>query len=176
MFFKIASYFPVFLVMLCLACSGSSSPADEPKNYDPCELISLSEAEAALGVSLEKTRHDTKPINAVGQKICYYEHVSDMKFVQISINEQASMTNGMAVEKLYASCKSGLDNPLEISSVGDEAFYGGSGLTLGAGLTTLVKSKGIMMTVTVGLGTENNDQAAHISIEKTLAMQAIAKL
>jgi hypothetical protein len=82
----------------------------------------------------------------------------------------------MTAEKLYASCKSGLDNPLEISDVGDEAFYGGSGPTLGAGLTTLIKSKGIMMTVTVGLGMGNNDQAAHISIEKTLAMQAIAKL
>lgn len=166
-----------------LACSDDSSDPGQAngsgfKKYDPCVLVSQAEAEAALGITLKATRHDTDAVNATGQKICYYEDAasSDMKFVQISINEQASMTGSLTAEQLYGSMKSGLTSPTAVTGVGDDAYYGGSGLKLGAGVTTLVKAKGVVINLMVGLGTGNTDDNAHMTMEKDLALKAIARL
>lgn len=169
-------------VGLSLGCGDDSSdPAQTPaagKKYDPCVLLTQQDAETALSQTLKNTKHNTEAINATGQKICYYEETSGttMVFAQLSLNEQASMTNGMSAEQLYETMKAAVTAPTTVAGVGDEAYYGGSGLKLGAGLTTLVKSKGVVINVMVGLGTGNTDEAAHLAMEKELTLDAISRL
>ncbi|MFA4874225.1 MAG: DUF3558 family protein, partial [bacterium] len=155
------------------------------KNYDPCALVTQAEAEAALGIALKISKHETTPPsgNPLGQKICYYEDASgkEMKFVQISINEGALFVDNLkqsnyGVAELYKGVKDAIQNAVAVPGVGDDAVYGGSGLKLGAGVTTLVKAKGVMMNVTVGLGLGNTDDDAHIKMEKDLALKAVARL
>lgn len=143
---------------LSIACSDDSAapagtPSDSSKKYDPCVLLTQQDAETSLGKTVKNTKHDVEAINATGQKLCYYEETSGttMVFAQLSLNEQASMTNGMSAEQLYEAMKAGVTAPTAVTGVGDEAYYGGSGLKLGAGVTTLVKSKGVVINVMVGL-------------------------
>jgi len=171
------------LSILACACSSDESGASETnqslyKKYDPCALVTQAEAEAALGVKVLIDRHDTETTSPIGNKICYYNIATedDMKFVQIAINEQASMTNGLTAESLYKSTKDLLGTTTAVAGVGDDAYYGGSGLKAGAGLTALIASKGVTINLMVGLGKGNTDEAAHIALEKTLALKAISRL
>ncbi len=179
-------YFAAFIAMLCVACGDSSDGNTENSpgssgtfgTYDPCALLTQADSEAAVGIPLKNTRHDTKWVNPIGQKICYYEDASgsDMKLAQMSLNEQNGMQYNRTVEAFFAEYKAGVASVKPIAGLGDDAFYGGAGLKAGAGVTTLIKAKGVMMTILVGLGTGNDDEEAHIRIETDLTRKAINRL
>lgn len=104
-----------------------------------------------------------------------------MKFVQLSIVSDADMpektkAGGQNSEKIYTQGKDLLEDTQTVTGLGDEAYYGGSGLGLGKGLTVLVKGKGVHFNVVIGLGFGNDDQAKHLEIESAIAKKVLERL
>ncbi len=182
--------FITFLAVLSFMAAGcqSTSPAggvlpgaSSSQSYDPCELLQSSDFAAYYpGEDIQQTKHDTQA-NVVGQKICFYDIGDDMKFAQLSIVSDADMpektkAGGQNSEKIYAQGKDMLEDTQTVTGLGDEAYYGGSGLGLGKGLTVLVKNKGLHFNVVVGLGFGNDDQAKHLEIESSIAKKILERL
>jgi hypothetical protein len=158
--------------------SVKSEPVAMSQAHDPCDLIKVEDMQQYFpGQEIKITRHDAKA-NAVGQKICYWSaSEAEMKFVQLSISSNADMKSGsVKVDELYENEKQMLDQTQPVSEIGDSAYYGGSGLKMGAGLHVLLKDKGVKLTIMVGLGTGNADDQKHIDIETALAKKVIERL
>ncbi|MGW8169371.1 MAG: hypothetical protein ACWGHH_05150 [Sulfurovaceae bacterium] len=147
------------------------------KIYDPCEMLETKDIEEIFpGAKVKITTHDTVPANPLGMKRCFWDaSEDDMKFVQLTISSDAE-TKVMAVDKQFENNRQFIENAKSISGIGDEAYYGGSGLKAGAGLHVLVKNKGVLLGVQVGLGFGNTDEQKHIDIEKSLAHKVIQRL
>lgn len=162
--------------------NGESADQSAALTYDPCLLLLPEDLSAHFpGQTATATTHDTEA-NVVGQKICFYEFSEeDMVFAQLSFTNQKDLSpsvveGGQNAETLFAGIKEFAENPESVSGLGTEAYYGGSGLTPGAGLNVLVKDKGVFFTVTVGLGMGNDDETAHLEIEKDLAAKILSRL
>lgn len=147
------------------------------KVYDPCQMLEIKDIEEIFpGANIKITTHDTVPANPLGMKRCFWDaSADDMKFVQLTISSDAE-TKVMAVDKQFENNRQFIVNAKSISGIGDEAYYGGSGLKAGAGLHVLLKNKGVLLGVQVGLGFGNTDVQKHIEIEKSLAHKVIQRL
>lgn len=183
--------FAVLGCLLLAGCQAAQTPLQTStdvastgggKVYDPCELITEQDVKDVFPGSTPKiTKHDTKP-NAVGQKICYYSASDeDVQFVQISVVSTPAISakareNGQTAEKLYMGEKKLLTDITAIPGLGDDAYFGGNGLKLGAGMHVLAKDKDTEFAIDVGLGFGNADAQKHIDIEKTLAQKVLGRL
>lgn len=151
----------IFCVLLLAAgCGGGADKAAAPAGsaggaketakalIDPGSLLTKAEAEAALGGKVKEPElKDTK--NPLGQKICFYEPVSEKidHFIQISVvqNEgiaEKARQNGTSVTQLYQETKKNLTDAKPVSGIGDEAFWGTGGLHILKGNVYLVISVG----------------------------------
>jgi len=188
-----------FLILLCIAISFAACSNDDSakskdnsinssdssmklkdvsaKIYDPCQMLEIKDIEEIFpGANIKITTHDTVPANPLGMKRCFWDaSADDMKFVQLTISSDAE-TKVMAVDKQFENNRQFIVNAKSISGIGDEAYYGGSGLKAGAGLHVLLKNKGVLLGVQVGLGFGNTDMQKHIKIEKSLAHKVIQRL
>lgn len=140
---------------------------------DPCLLISQEDAAAALGGPV-KAGQLKSAANPLGQSLCYYEGQGEnaVGFVQISLVATQNMNanlreSGYTAAKLFVDSKKLLGKPKAISGLGDEAFWGGSGLKAGAGLHVLAKNAYLNITVASGKD-ERNLEAAKQLAEKAL--------
>ncbi len=147
------------------------------KVYDPCKMLEIKDIEEIFpGANIKITTHDTVPANPLGMKRCFWDaSADDMKFVQLTISSDAE-AKVMAVDKQFENNRQFLVNAKSISGIGDEAYYGGSGLRAGAGLHVLLKNKGVLLGIQVGLGFGNTNEQKHIEIEKSLARKVIQRL
>lgn len=147
------------------------------KVYDPCQMLKTKEIEEIFpGANVKITIHDTEPANPLGMRRCFWDaNADDMKFVQLTISSDVE-SKVMPVNKQFENNRQFIENPISISGIGDGAYYGGSGLKAGAGLHVLVKNKGVLLGVDVGLGFGNADEQKHIEIEKYLAHKVIQRL
>lgn len=147
------------------------------KVYDPCQMLETKEIEEIFpGENIKITTHDTAPANPLGMRRCFWDaSADDMKFVQLTISSDAE-SKVMSVDKQFENNRQFIEDPTSISGIGDGAYYGGSGLKAGAGLHVLVKNKGVLLGVEVGLGFGNADEQKHIEIEKSLAHKVIQRL
>ncbi len=190
-----ASFLMVFgAVIFIVGCSNDNSAKSEndsmildhnsvnpndvsTKVYDPCEMLDTKDIEEIFpGTNVKITTHDTKPANPLGMRRCFWDaREDDMKFVQLTISSNVE-TKIMAVDKQFENNRQYIQNAKSISGIGDGAYYGGSGLKAGAGLHILVKDKGVLLGVQVGLGFGNTDEQKHIDIEKSLAHKVIQRL
>ena len=147
------------------------------KVYDPCQMLELKDIEEIFpGSDIKITTHDTVPANPLGMRRCFWDaSENDMKFVQLTISSDAE-SKVMAVDKQFENNRQYIQNAKSISGIGDGAYYGGSGLKAGAGLHVLVKNKGVLLGMQLGLGFGNADEQKHIEIEKSLAKKVIQRL
>lgn len=169
----------VGLLLICVAACGdddekASSPAGGVLN--PCLLISQDEAAAALGGAV-KAGELKGAANPLGQSICFYNGQGEnaVRFVQISLVATQNMNSnlresGYTAAKLFKDSKKLLGKPKEISGLGDEAFWGGSGLKAGAGLHVLGKDAYLNISVASGQDKRNLEAA------KELAEKALERL
>lgn len=157
--------------------SSTNSQDVSTKVYDPCEMLTSKDIQEIFpGANIKITTHDMKPANPLGMRRCYWEaSEGDMKFVQLTISTD-SQSEAMKVDKQFENNRQYIQNVKSVSSIGDGAYYGGSGLKLGAGLHVLVKNKGALLGVQVGLGFGNSDEPKHLEIEKSIAQKVIQKL
>ncbi len=156
----------------------TTQTASTGQSYDPCELLTASDVEAEFsGKTATNSQHD-KEANVVGQKICFYDLDPDeMIFAQLAITNGPDIkAAGQTAKSLYDGVKDFAEEVNPVQGLGTEAYYGGSGLTPGAGLHVYVAEKDVFFDVTVGLGFGNDDDNAHLEIEKSLAEKVINKL
>ncbi len=184
----------VVAVMFIAGCSNddSAKSKDDPvilndstfksqdllaKVYDPCQMLEAKDIEEIFpGANIKITTHDIVPVNPLGARRCFWDASGDdMKFVQLTISSDAE-AKVMAVDNQFENNRKFTANAKSISGIGDEAYYGGSGLKAGAGLHVLLKSKGVLLGIQVGLGFGNKDEQKHIEIEKSLAHKVIQRL
>lgn len=181
------------LVICFVACSNDDSLDSKDENatsigatnsqdismkvYDPCEMLTSKDIQEIFPEASTKiTTHDMKPANPLGMRRCFWEaSEDDMKFVQLTISSD-SESEAMKVDKQFENNRQYIQNVKSVSGVGDGAYYGGSGLKAGAGLHALVKNKGVLLGVQVGLGFGNKDEQKHLNIEKSIAEKVIQKL
>lgn len=181
------------LVIFFVACSNDDSSNSKDENatsigttnsqdismkvYDPCEMLTSKDIQEIFPeASIKITTHDTKPANPLGMRRCFWEaSEDDMKFVQLTISSD-SESEAMKVDEQFENNRKYIQNVKSVSGVGDGAYYGGSGLKAGAGLHALVKNKGVLLGVQVGLGFGNKDEQKHLNIEKSIAEKVIQKL
>jgi len=185
--------FVVIIMMICAALfitcgkenktvqkneSAPPEPAAVSQSYERCTLITIAEIQSYFpGAEIKISRADTQP-NAVGQKICYWSAGdAEMKFVQLSVGSNADIKSGrIKVEELYENEKKMAEGIKEVTGIGDTAYYGGSGLKVGAGLHVLINKKSVKLDLMVGLGTGNSDEQQHLDIEIALAKKVIERL
>ncbi|HEO98238.1 MAG TPA: hypothetical protein ENO02_02950 [Epsilonproteobacteria bacterium] len=163
-----------FYVLLILFFSSLIYPQENTSRiYDPCELLTIEDIQTFFPeATIKITTHDLKPANPLGMRRCFWEAgEEDMKFVQLAISSDAETR--MKVADQFANNKEFMEHVEPVEGIGDESYYGGSGLKAGAGLHVLLRSKGVMLNITVGLGFGNADEQKHIEIEKSLAIKAI---
>jgi hypothetical protein len=152
------------------------------KSYDPCALLTVADVQAYYpGETITVKDDQAKQPNAVGQRICFFDIGDDMKFVQLSMIQTADMSaavrgGGQSAEKLYADEKQLVEATETITGLGDEAYYGGSGLGLGKGTHVLVRAKGLKFNIDIGLGFGNTDKQKHLDIENALAKKVLERL
>ncbi len=159
-----------------------TSATESQISYDPCNLMTAEDLAVHFpGKTAAITTHDTKA-NVVGQKICFYDLDPDnMIFAQLSFTNEADMAptvieGGQTAASLFAGVKEFVETVTPVSGLGSEAYYGGAGLTPGAGLSVLDTNKGIFFTVTVGLGFGNDAADTHMIIEKDLAEKILSRI
>lgn len=167
-----------FLVIFFLALSYFAYSKDNAaKVYDPCQILASEDIQAVFpDAQIKTTAHDAKAANPLGTRRCFWEaSQTDMKFVQLSITSDAE-TKTMKTAEQFENNRQFIENVKTVSEVGDGAYYGGSGLKAGAGLHVLVKNKGVLINIIVGLGFGNSDEQMHLEIEKSLAKKVVERL
>lgn len=162
----------LFSALFLVGCGGEQDTAsDNNANnssalVDPTQLLTKQEAEEILGEPVKEAKVNSNPI---GQQILFYEPVNEtasMRYVQLSVNQTAAMPeamreSGSSAATLFADAKTLLEQAETVSGLGDDAFWGGSGLAAGAGLHIL---KGdVYFTIDAALG---NDVASREAAEK----------
>ena len=177
---------PKWAMILCAAlllagaaaCGDDEEPASSPAGgvLNPCMLISQEEAANALGGPV-KAGELKGAANPLGQSICFYDGQAEnsVRFVQISLVATQNMNanlrdSGYNAAKLFKDSKKLLGQPQKVGGLGDEAFWGGSGLKAGAGLHVL--GKDAYLNITVASGNDKRDLEA----AKTLAEKALERL
>ena len=161
-----------------MACGDDEEKAASSAGgvLNPCLLVSQEEAAAALGGPV-KAGQLKGAANPLGQSICFYEGQSEdaLRFVQISLVATQNMNDnlresGYTAAKLFEDSKKLLGKPKAVSGLGQEAFWGGSGLKAGAGLHVLAKDAYINISVASG-----KDQG-NLKAAKQLAEKALERL
>ncbi len=147
------------------------------KIYNPCQLLTTKEIQSVFpAANITITLQDDKAANPLGTRRCFWDaNETNMQFVQLSITSDAEAKT-MQTAQQFENNKQYIENVQSVPNLGDEAYYGGSGLKAGAGLHVLVKNKGVLIHIVVGLGFGNKDEQKHLEIETSIAKKVIEKL
>jgi len=127
---------------------SQKSMSKQGKIIVPCSLITKTEAEEILGVTLKKPELQDSN-NPLGQKICLYSPTKDVSFafLQISVVQTSAMppnmvSSAMNAAKIYKQTKENMTDIKELTGIGDEAFWGTLGLHILTGDAYIVISLG----------------------------------
>lgn len=170
------------MILLAAGCGGSSKTASQGDSgaakdtgtvkglVDPLTLLTKAEAETFLGEPVkEPDNKDTK--NPLGQRICFYEPVSDkvLTFIQISLVQNEGMAKTLKdqkydVKQLYTETKKGLSDVKDVAGIGDEAFWGTNGLHILKG------------NFYINIGVGNTSKAENLELAKKVAEKVMPRL
>ncbi|MFA5902602.1 MAG: hypothetical protein WC836_01615 [Desulfobacula sp.] len=138
-----------------------------------CDYLSEDEVKMAMGVDIDEVK--IQPANPMGQSICFFNIPSDkaVRFAQLQMFRTGwGKGTGKVWDapSMFKNNMSFLDSLQEIQGIGEKAYWGGSGLKLGAGLHVLYKDT--YFTVQAATGSPN----ANLEKSKALAGLIIKKI
>lgn len=181
--------------IMVASCSGASQKASVDSNgaattvvkqagqsnsgsgalVDPTTLLSNADVQAALGAPVKevKVTDGQKPI---GQKIVMYKTTVPLKFMTLSVIQDAGMTDEARSENRSAKSeftvtRSTLPKTQAMSGIGDDAFWDGS---KGYQTGLHVMKGNVYFTVSVCLGVV--DDASRLKLDKQLAAKALTRI
>ena len=137
------------LLVVAIACADDNA----------CAYLAKHEVATVLGMAASDG--EAQPANPMGQSTCFFP-VSDnlpMRFAQLQMvrDEWAAHVSGRwTAASLFANNMGYLDNLREVTGLGEKAYWGGSGLKMGAGLHVL--SQDAYFTVQVAIGSDDDNQ------------------
>ncbi len=162
--------------------SQSESHRAEETAFDLCDKLTEADIhEFFSGATITITHHGDQVSEVLGSRKCFYElSGGDMIFIQISLARTQDMTpalqnQGRAAEGNYQANKKVVGNPVPAKGLGKDAYYGGCGMKAFSGLHVLL-DKDTSLSIMVGLGKGNDDDQAHLKIERALAEKIISRL
>lgn len=138
-----------------------------------CDFLTKDEVKTVMGVDIGEVK--IQPANPMGQSVCFFDIPSDkaVRFAQLQMFRTGwAKRSGKSWDapSLFKNNMSFLDSLVEITGIGDKAYWGGSGLKLGAGLHVLYKDT--YFTVQAATG----DLDVNLEKAKTLASLIIKKI
>ena len=152
--------------------SLSTSPAWSAEEH-ACDYLTKDEIKLVMGADIGEVK--AQPANPMGQSVCFFDIPSDkgVCFAQLQMfrtgwAKRAGKT--WTAKSLFENNMGFLDSLQEISGIGEKAYWGGSGLKLGAGLHVLYKDT--YFTVQAATG----DPVANLEKAKALAGLVLKKI
>ena len=105
-----------------------------------CDYLGKDEVAAVMGAGVGEI--ERQPANPMGQSVCFFDIPAgmQMRFAQLQMVRSAWATRAGTkwdARSLFENNMSFLSDLQEISGVGNKAYWGGSGLKMGAGLHVL---------------------------------------
>lgn len=147
----------VLAALAAVMISASAEPGHAAGEH-ACEYLTEDQVAAVMGAAVGETeRHDPNPM---GQSVCFFDIPSGTKirYAQLQMVRSAwaadAGTNWKA-HSLFENNMSFLSDLQEIGGVGEKAYWGGSGMKLGAGLHVLHGDS--YFTVQAATGDEQNN-------------------
>lgn len=135
-----------------------------------CDYLSKADVESVMGAVVgEVVRQAANPM---GQSICFFDIPAGtkMRFAQVQMVRSAWASHGWTADSLFDNNMSYLSDKQEISGVGDKAYWGGSGMKLGAGLHVLQGDAYFNVSAASG------DEQVDLQKTKELAALILAKI
>lgn len=131
---------------------------------DPCSLLMSDEIEEELGIRLGEPTA-TVVDNPIGERVCTFPGADgdDLPVVRLVVvytegMEAFLIQNGYSVNHLYAGRNVSDRYTKPVADIGDDAFWGGSGVELWNGLHVILWD--VYLQIDVNSGDEGNDLAA----------------
>jgi len=162
----------ILLILVTCFLALSASPALSGGEH-ACDFLNKDEVAMVLGGVIGDV--NAQPANPMGQSVCFFDIPSDsgVRFAQLQMFRTGwgkSKGKDWDAPSLFKNNMSFLDSLKEISGIGEKAYWGGSGLKLGAGLHVLYKDT--YFTVQAATGTPD----VNLEKSKTLASLIIKKI
>ncbi|MEE4242794.1 MAG: hypothetical protein V2I36_15105 [Desulfopila sp.] len=147
----------VFLSSVAVALVFSLASAVSGGDH-ACDYLSKDEVTTVLG--LEAADGEAQAANPMGQSICFFDIPADMavRFAQLQMvrtDWAVRAGTGWSASSLFENNMGFLDTLRKVEDLGEKAYWGGSGMKLGAGLHVLYKDT--YFTVLVEMGDEENN-------------------
>ncbi|MCB2214766.1 hypothetical protein [Desulfofustis glycolicus] len=137
-----------------------------------CDYLTRDEVAAVMGAPVGEV--ESHPANPMGQSVCYFDIPAGLKirFAQLQMVRSdwaAKAGTNWDASSLFANNMSFLDGLQDASGIGETAYWGGSGLKLGAGLHVLDQDVYITVQATMG------DEQSSLDTAKILARLVLEK-
>jgi len=150
----------------------SASPAWSAEEH-ACNYLTKDEIKMVMGADIDEV--EAQPANPMGQSVCFFDIPSDtaVRFAQLQMFRTGWAQRAgkkWTAKSLFENNMDFLDALQEISGIGEKAYWGGSGLKMGAGLHVLYKDTYF----TVQAATGNPD--ANLEKAKALAGLVLKKI
>lgn len=156
------------LALLCVLLLALPAPAAPPT---ACDLLTPAEVGAALGLAMEAGK-PTGP-NPLGQTLCFFAVKESRvdRYAQITLTlPPPKLKKNLPASKLFADAKARAAGAQGISGLGDQAFWGGSGNRMGAGLHVLQGDYYLIVDTATG------DKAKDLAAARELAGMVLKRL
>lgn len=137
---QLSTPFGFFIVVgLLLVFQSRLATADD---LHACDYLTVDEVTQVMG--FEVSLPERKPANPMGQSICFFDAPQEqgMRFAQLQLVTSSSeklKKLGFTATSLFQNNMGFLENPLKVGGIGEQAFWGGSGIKMGAGLHVYYK-------------------------------------
>lgn len=154
----------------CLVAYSSRPAAGEAKHA--CDYLTVDEVASVLGFQVSQP--ERLPANPLGQTICFFDAPQEqgMRFAQLQFVASSSKdlkAKGYTTASYFDTIVGYMDTPLPVDRIGEKAFWGGAGISMGAGLH--VRAAGVYFVV---LAKSANDEDS-LSKSKNLAAIVVDK-
>lgn len=153
-----------------LILSALSSPVYGADNH-ACDYLTAEEVQQIMHTPVSKT--EAQPANPLGQSICFHDLGEGMRFAQLQMvrsSWEGLAEKHLTAATLFANNMSFLDNIQDVAGMGEKAYWGGTGLKLGAGLHVLYQDS--YFTVMAATG----DAQTSLEQSQQLAQKVLARL
>jgi hypothetical protein len=158
---------PLFAAAALMLWAGQALSAEE----HACDYLTKDEVQTVMGTGIGEIK--AQPANPMGQSVCFFDIPSDtaVRFAQLQMFRTGwAKGKKWTAKSLFENNMSFLDSLQEIPGIGEKAYWGGSGLKLGAGLHVLYKDTYFTAQAATG------DPTANLEKAKALAGLVIKKI
>ena len=145
------------VIALCLMCVNTARALAEAPHA--CDFLDRQAVARVMGLEVVDVK--AEPANPLGQSVCFFDlSTTAMRFAQLQMVRTSwpgISDKKFTAASLFENNMGFLDGLEEEKNLGEKAYWGGSGLKLGAGLHVLYRD--CYFTITTATGDEQTSRA-----------------